>query len=144
MNETLCITFSLPGVINDDVFVSGGCHAAVDHSLGRGTDIGLVHFTGKVIPAVPTHRGCRSELRGRRIGLLLSTKRNRAEHKCAQRQNPEHVYKWYRFQFHRSHLADASKFGASLQSKPAARQARSHKYSALSSARVEALTAVSR
>src|SRR6185437_13998722 len=63
MNNALRVALPGPGVVNDDVFVSGSFHAARDHSVGLRANRFVVNASGEMIPTVPAHGRRRSEIR---------------------------------------------------------------------------------
>ena len=63
VEHSLRVAFTLPGVVDVDVDVSGVAHAAGDQSVGRGAHIGISHLGREVVPAVPAHGRRSSKLR---------------------------------------------------------------------------------
>ena len=62
MDESLAVAFSLPRVINVDVFIPGVLHARGNHRVGGLSDQVLVHIPGEFVPTVPAHRRCRRKI----------------------------------------------------------------------------------
>src|ERR1700751_3240012 len=61
-NDSAGITADLPAVVNIHVLIAKCLHSAAHHGVGRFANQRIADVAGKLIPAVPPHRGSESEL----------------------------------------------------------------------------------